>query len=116
MEYVNFIHENKIYKSLVKIFNAIREVNKYYLIGLSIVSLGLIYIYGDSIIGYFRNIKPKDDDGSIIDEAPVFLDYEEQYRQYFKEKSINEEIYDLDVIKHQNKDKTIEYIDVESTN
>jgi len=28
MEYVNFIHENKIYKSLVKIFNAISEENK----------------------------------------------------------------------------------------
>jgi hypothetical protein len=28
MEYVNFIHENKIYKTLVKIFNVVSDKNK----------------------------------------------------------------------------------------
>jgi len=171
MEYVNFIHESKIYKTLIKIFNVITEenksniiedkselvenksetkiikseipssgrelkneeivhdksmgrdekeswikLNKYYLIGLSIVSLCLIYIYWDSIIEGIKNVKPDNDDNeSTTTEAPVFLDYEEQYNQYFKEISINEEMYDLDVIRHQNKDKTIDYIDVENS-
>jgi len=61
----------------------------------------------------FKNVKP-DDDGSTIDEGPVFLDYEDQYKQYFKELETNQELYDLDVIKDQNKTKVIEYSDVES--
>jgi len=62
-----------------------------------------------------KNTKPDDDDGSTISEAPNFLDYEEEYNKYFKEKSTNEELYDLEVIRDQNKGKSIDYTDVEKT-
>jgi len=84
------------------------------ILGLSIVSLGLIYIYWDSIIELFKNVKP-DDDGSTGSESPVFLDPQEEYNKYFKEIDKNNELYDLDVIRSQNKSKNVEYIDVENT-
>lgn len=173
MEYVNFIHESKIYKTLVKIFSVVRDenksevieskvvvnnseiikeplksetisklnelpssgrelknekivhdktsggnekenwfkLNKYFWIGLSIFSLSLIYIYWDSISELFKNVKP-DDDGS---NTPVFLDPQDEYKKYFQEKSLNEELYDLDVIRSQDKGESIDYIDVENT-
>ena len=60
----------------------------------------------------FKNVKPDDDDGSTTSEAPKFLDYEDEYKEYFKEISTNEELYDLEQIRSQNK-KTIDYIDVD---
>jgi hypothetical protein len=176
MEYVNFIHESKIYKTLVKIFHVVTDENKsteiedksevdkdkseviedkseskiiiseipssgrtfqeekiihdksstgdekeiwlnkdLLILGLSIVSLGLIYIYWDSIIELFKNIKPADDDGSTTTtNSPIFQSHEEAYKEYFREISVNEELYDLDVIRSQNKGKTIEYSDVEN--
>jgi len=176
MEYVNFIHESKIYKTLVKIFHLVNdenksevienkseiiedkskvienksksklndseipssgkelknekiihdktsrgntkenwfEINNYYWIALSIVSLTLIYFYWDSIMELFKNVKP-DDDGSTTTDSIVFQSHEEEYKKYFKEQSLNEELYDLDVIKSQNKGKSIDYIDVENT-
>jgi hypothetical protein len=174
MEYVNFIHENKIYKTLVKIFDVVTEEDKsevienkseviedkikkvenkseiklndyeipssgrelknekiihdktsewvekenwlnkdLLILGLSIVSVGLIYIYWDSIIELFKNIKP--DDGTTTTDSPIFLSHEEEYKKYFKEISTNEELYDLDVIRSQDKGKIIDYIDVENT-
>jgi hypothetical protein len=47
-------------------------------------------------------------------DSPIFLNHEEEYKQYFKEISTNEELYDLDVIRSQDKGKTIDYIDVEN--
>jgi len=94
------------------------ELNKYFLIGLSIVSLGLIYIYWDSVIELFKNVKPdlgKDEDGS---STPVFIGPQEEYEQYFKnitKKETNEELYDLDVIRSQGKGETIDYSDVEKS-
>ena len=90
------------------------ELKTYFLIGLSIISLGLIYIYWDSINELFK--KP-DSDGNEINttETPIFLDYEEEYKQYFKEKSTNEELYDLEVIRNQDKGKVIDYSEVEKT-
>ena len=171
MEYVNFIHETKIYKVLIKIFHVVVdfdenhseviedkskivenksksnivkselpssegelknekiihdktsggnekenwfELNKYYLIGLSIISLGLIYICWDSINELFNNVKPGDDD-STTTETPVFLSHEEEYKRYFKELESSQELYDLDVIKSQNKGTVIDYSDVENT-
>jgi hypothetical protein len=176
MEYVNLIHENKIYKTLVKIFHVVSDenkseviedkskvvenkseiikdksetisklneipssgkelknekivhdktsggnekenwfqVNKYFWIGLSIISLSLICVYWDSISGLFNNIKP-DDDGSTTTETPIFTSHEEEYKKYFKEIETNEELYDLDVIKSQDKGKAIDYSDVEKT-
>lgn len=176
MEYVNFIHESKIYKTLVKIFHVVTdenksteiedksevvkdkteviedkselktiiseipssgkelknekiihdktgggnekenwfELNKYW-IALSILILPLIYIYWDSIIESIKNIKPADDDGSTTTtNSPIFQSHEEAYKEYFREISVNEELYDLDVIRSQNKGKTIEYSDVEN--
>jgi len=191
MEYVNFIHENKFYKILVKIFNVFKESdvnsekpsnqeinevksekvsnseivknkesydfpssdrkfeiekigdtknnwgnlentkineesnspfykNTYFLIGISFITLSLIYIYWDSISELFKNIKPdlgKDDNenGSNTTETPVFLDPQEEYEKYFKELSSNEELYDLDVIRSQDKGKAIDYSDIEKT-
>lgn len=167
MNYVNFIHESKIYKSLIKIFHVIIDEDKseiikdkskivenketydfpssnrefenekiihdkiserntrenrielktYFLIGISIISLGLIYVYWDSINELFKNIKP-DSDGneSNITETPKFLDPQEEYEKYFKEKSTNEELYDLEIIRNQSKGKIIDYSDVEKTN
>jgi hypothetical protein len=169
MEYVNFIHESKIYKTLVKIFHVVSEedkskvienkseiienksetkINNYELpssgrelknekiipdktsggnekenwldkdlliLGLSIVSLGLIYIYWDSIIELFNNIKP-DDDGSTTSGSPIFVSHAEEYEKYFKELSTNEELYDLDVIRSADNSKIIDYSDVENTN
>jgi hypothetical protein len=181
MNYVDFIHETKIYKLLVKIFHVIIdknesevirdkselienkskienkfdneskiinselpssgrelknekimndktgegnekenwfELNKYYWIALSIISLTLIYIYWDSIIEFFKNVKPdlgKDEDGSTTTNSPIFKTHEEVYKQYFRELEINEELYDLDVIKAQNIEKNIDYSDVENT-
>jgi len=62
----------------------------------------------------FKNVKP-DDDGSTTTESPVFLDQQEEYKQYFREMSTNEELYDLDVIRSQGKDKVVDYSDVENT-
>jgi hypothetical protein len=45
----------------------------------------------------------------------VFLDPQEEYNKYFKEIDKNNELYDLDVIRSQNKSKNVEYIDVENT-
>ena len=177
MEYVNFIHESKIYKTLVKIFYFVNdnksevienkseiindkvvenkfeskiikselpssgtelknekiihdkssggnekenwfELKTYFLIGISILSLGLIYICWDSISELFNKNKPDldgDEGGSNTTETPVFLDHEEEYKKYFKELSTNEELYDLDVIKNQNKGKVVDYSDVENT-
>lgn len=170
MKYVNFIHENKIYKSLIKIINLVIdidetksevikdnskidenkseskiinselpsserelknekivhdktsggdekenwfELNKYFWIGLSVICLSLTYFYWDSIIGLIKNVDPED--GSTPPNSPDFINHEEEYKKYFKEKSTNEELYDLEVINDQNKQKGIEYIDVENT-
>jgi hypothetical protein len=179
MEYINFIHESKIYKMFVKIFYVVNDINKSEIIenkseiindkvvenkfeskiinselpssgselknekiihdktsggdekenwfrlnkdllilGLSIVSLGLIYIYWDSIIELFKNVKPdlgKDEDGSNATNSPIFTTHQEEYQKYFKELETNEELYDLDVIKSQDKGKAIDYSDVEKT-
>jgi len=177
MEYVNFIHESKIYKTLVKIFYFVNdnksevienkseiindkvvenkfeskiikselpssgtelknekiihdktsggnekenwfELNKYYLIGLSIISLGLIYICWDSIMELFKNVTPdlgKDEDGSNTSNSPVFTTHQEEYENYFKELDSNQEMYDLDVIRNQNKSTIVDYSDVEKT-
>jgi hypothetical protein len=162
MEYVNFIHENKIYKTLIKIFHIVNdediievksevksevikiedkvienkfeskiinselpssgselknekiihdktsggnkqenwfEINKYFWIGLSIVSLGLICIYWDSIMELFNNVKPdlgKDEDGSKTTETPIFTSHQEEYNNYFKELEARKELYDFD--------------------
>ena len=176
MEYVNFIHESKIYKTLVKIFSVVRDenksevieskvvvnnseiikeplksetisklnelpssgrelknekivhdktsggdekenwfkLNKYFWIGLSIFSLSLIYIYWDSISELFKNVKP-DDDGSNTPETPIFTSHQEEYEEYFKEIETNNSLYDLDVIRAQNKGKAVDYSDVETT-
>jgi hypothetical protein len=90
-------------------------LNKYIWIGLSIVSLGLICFYWDNISELFNNIKPDDDDGSNTTETPIFTSHEEEYKQYFKEIERNEELYDLDVIRSQAKEKGIDYSDVENT-
>jgi hypothetical protein len=45
----------------------------------------------------------------------VFLDPQEEYRRYFREIDSNQELYDLDVIKSQNKGKVIDYSDIEKT-
>lgn len=97
------------------------ELNKYS-IGLSFLcltlTLTLSYIYWDSIIELFKNVKPdlgKDEDGSNATNSPVILSNQEEYQKYFKELETNEELYDLEVIKAKNKGKTIEYIDVENT-
>lgn len=178
MEYVNFIHESKIYKTLVKIFHVVTdenksevienkseviedkskvvenkseskiinseipssgrelknekivhdktsggdekenwfELNKYYWIGLSILSLTLMYVYWDSIIELLKHkIPDDDDDGSTTIDSPVYVNHEKEYEKYFKELSHEEELYDLDLIRHQNKGKTIDYNDVENT-
>nr|QGP74777.1 hypothetical protein [Russula griseocarnosa] len=167
MEYVNFIHDSRIYKTFVKIFRVINDedkiievksevienkydskiddselpsswgelkkeknvydkyieenekgkwnkLNEYYWIVFPILSLTLIYIYWDSIIELFKNVKP-DNNGDTINDSPNLLTYKEEYEQYFKEINTNEELYDLDVIKSQNKSKIIDYIDVENT-
>ena len=169
MEYVNFICNTKIYKTLVKIFHVVNDenkievnedksklvenkseskinnseipssgrelknekivhdktsggdekenwfkLNKYYWIWLSIVSVSLIFIYRDYIIELFKNIKPGDD-GSTTTDTTIFLDPAEEYKHYFKELSKNEELYDLDVIRSQDKGESIDYIDVENT-
>jgi hypothetical protein len=90
------------------------ELKTYFLIGLSIISLGLIYIYWDSINELFNNVKP-DDSSSDGSNNPVFLDPQEEYRRYFREIDSNQELYDLDVIKSQNKGKVIDYSDIEKT-
>jgi len=173
IEYVNLIHENKIYKTLIKIFHVVADenkseviedkvvenkseiikykseskiinseipssgrelknekivhdktsggdekenwfkLNKYFWIGLSIVSLSLIYIYWDSISELFKNVKP-DDDGSNTPETPIFTSHQEEYEEYFKEIEANNELYDLDVIRAQNKGKAVDYSDVET--
>lgn len=173
IEYVNLIHENKIYKTLIKIFHVVADenkseviedkvvenkseiikykseskiinseipssgrelknekivhdktsggdekenwfkLNKYFWIGLSIVSLSLIYIYWDSISELFKNVKP-DDDGSNTPETPIFTSHQEEYKKYFKELETNKELYDLDVIRAQNKGKAVDYSDVET--
>jgi hypothetical protein len=87
--------------------------NDLLILGLSIVSLGLIYIYWDSLIELFKNIKP-DDDGSTTD-SPIFLSHDEEYKKYFKEIETHEELYDLEVIRDQDNAKTVDYIDVENT-
>lgn len=173
MKYVDFIHENKIYKTLLKIFNVISSENKSeiiedksklsenkleskiidseipssrtdikkeeiihdktsrgnekeewlklnkYWIGLSILSLTLIYFYWDSIIELFKNVKPDNNPSPspspTSNDNPIFSTPEEEYKKYFKEISTNEELYDLEIIKDQNQGKTIEYIDVENT-
>jgi hypothetical protein len=192
MGYVNFIHESKIYQTLVKIFHVIKEsdvnseneikskiesnpkinqvksenseiiVNKesydfpssdqkfkkektwdvennwgdsknievdkapfykntYFLIGLSIISLGLIYIYWDSINELFKNVKPSDSsdinpsNSSSGSNTPIYKDPHDEYREYFRELETNQELYDLDVIKSLNKGKTIDYSDVENS-
>jgi hypothetical protein len=89
------------------------ELNKYFWIGLSVICLSLTYFYWDSIIGLIKNVDPED--GSTPPNSPDFINHEEEYKKYFKEKSTNEELYDLEVINDQNKQKGIEYIDVENT-
>ena len=174
IEYVNLIHENKIYKTLIKIFHVVADenkseviedkvvenkseiikykseskiinseipssgrelknekivhdktsggdekenwfkLNKYFWIGLSIFSLSLIYIYWDSISELFKNVKP-DDDGSNTPETPIFTSHQEEYEEYFKEIETNNSLYDLEVIRAQNKGKAVDYSDVETT-
>jgi hypothetical protein len=53
-------------------------LNKYIWIGISIISLSLIYIYWDSIIEMLKNVKPDDDGTTSRTESPIFLDYREQ--------------------------------------
>jgi len=176
MEYVNFIHESKIYKLFVKISHLVIDENKaevienkaevienksevienksesniynsefpssgrelknekivhdktsernerenwfelktYFLLGISFITLGIIYIYWDSISELFK--KPDlggGDEGSNITETPIFLDPQEEYEKYFREISTNQELYDLEVIRSQNKERTIDYSEVE---
>lgn len=169
INYVKFIHESRIYKTLIKIFHVVTDENKpeviedkfteienkfeskiinselpssgtelknekivhdktsggnekenwfkidkFFWMGLSIISLGLIYIYWDSINELFKNVKP-DDDSSEGSNTPIYLDPKEEYQKYFKEMDTNQELYDLDVIKAQNKGKVIDYSEVENT-
>jgi hypothetical protein len=88
--------------------------NKYFLIGISIITLGLIYIYWDSINELFKNVKPSDtsSDGT---NTPIYTTHQEEYQKYFKELETNQELYDLDVIRSQDKGKVIDYSDVEHT-
>jgi hypothetical protein len=62
----------------------------------------------------YNNIKP-DDDGSTTTESPIFLSHDEEYKKYFRELETNEELYDLDLIRSQNKSKIVDYSDVENT-
>lgn len=89
------------------------QLDKYFWIGLSIVSLTLIYYNWDFITQLFKNVKP-DNDGSTTSDTPIFLDPQEEYNEYFKEISTNEELYDLEQIRDSNKGKTIEYTEVEN--
>jgi hypothetical protein len=96
------------------------NLNKYFWIGISIVSLSLIYIYWDSINEFFKNVKPDlgtddNEDGTNITETPIFLDPKDEYKEYFKDISSNEELYDLELIRSQNKGKAIDYSEVEKT-
>jgi hypothetical protein len=90
--------------------------NTYFLIGISIITLGLIYIYWDYINELFKDIKPDlgKDDNEDGGNTPVFLDHHNEYEKYFRELSLNEELYDLDVIRSQDKGKAIDYSDVEN--
>ncbi len=90
----------------------------YFLIGISIITLSFIYTYWDSINELFKNVKPDlgtDENGSNTTNTPIFTTHQEEYEKYFKELETNEELYDLDVIKAQNKSEIVEYIDVENT-
>jgi len=82
------------------------------------VFLYLNFWIWDYINELFKNVKPdlgkdENEDGS---NTPVFLDPQDEYKQYFRELSTNEELYDLDVIKSQDKGKAIDYSDVEKLN
>jgi hypothetical protein len=59
-------------------------------------------------------MKP-DDDGSNTTETPIFTTHREEYEKYFKELETNNELYDLDVIRSQDKGKGIDYSEVENT-
>jgi len=168
INYIKFIHESRIYKTLIKLFHVVTdenkseviedkfteienkfeskiinseipssetelknekivhdktsggnkkenwfEIDKIFWIGLSLISLTLIYAYWDSIIELFKNVKPSDG-SSEGSNTPIFLDPKEEYEKYFKEIDQNQELYDLDVIKDQNKGKVIDYSEVEN--
>lgn len=91
------------------------QLEKLVLIGISIISLSLIYIYWDSISEFFKKPDLGGEGESNITETPVFLSHEEEYQKYFKELDINQELYDLDVIRSQDKGKVIDYSEVENT-
>jgi len=91
------------------------ELKTYFLIGLSIITLSLIYIYWDSISELFKKPDLGGEGESNTSETPIFLDHKEEYERYFKEISTNDELYDLEVIKNQNKGKVIDYSEVEKT-
>lgn len=87
---------------------------------MSIISLGLIYIYWDSINELFKNVKPSDgndtsDSSSNGRNSPLYMDPQEvEYRKYFKEVDENQELYDLDVVRSQDKGKAVDYSEVEN--
>jgi hypothetical protein len=66
----------------------------------------------------FKNVTPdlgKDEDGSNTSNSPVFTTHQEEYENYFKELDSNQEMYDLDVIRNQNKSTIVDYSDVEKS-
>jgi len=84
---------------------------------LSIISLSLIYVYRDSIIELFKSVKPelgKDGDGSDTSSYPIVSSYQEEYEKYFNEIETNKELYDLELIRTQDKGKAVDYSDLET--
>ena len=90
-----------------------QEINNKYIVLVSLLILsGLAWFFWDDITDF---LSPKPDLGGGNEKTNISpIDYRDEYNLYFKEVELNQELYDLEVIKTQSKGKDIDYSDVEN--
>ncbi len=98
-------------------FNKQEIINDYknYIFLLSLLGLlGLSWFFWDDIKPFLTTKKPDSGGNSdIINNNPDIKDYPIEYAEYFKEIEVSQELYDLEVIKSENKGKSVDYSEVE---
>lgn len=109
------VTENKVnnrWDNKQEVINEYR--NKYSILICLFLLAGLTWFLWDDIKLLLSSISPgKPDLGGNEDNKSGFLDYQEEYFHYFKELEVNDNLYDLEVIRAQS--NKVEYLDVENS-
>ena len=97
-------------------FNKEEIINKYTIFITLFLLTGLSWFFWEDLNFFLSSRKPDlgGNTPNLNENISDLLDCNEEYQKYFKEKSTNEELYDLEIIRNQTNGKTIDYSDVEN--